>query len=475
MADKDVTIAQLVLNVDLLRCHVQRLEQANGELQQENQRLRDQIARLNKDSHNSSKPPSSDIVKPPKPKLPKGQTRRKQGAQPGHDKHQREAFPPDQVDRTVDHELPFHQARGVVRLDSWQIVQQVDLLVKPFEVVEHRVRQYLNLRTGQVLTTPLPAEVAEGGLLGPRLTALVAFQKAACHMSYTTIQQFFHEVLGLTICRGQLAKTVSKVSGALEVPYDQVYQALRDQDHLGIDETGHKDQGDLMWTWCFDAPTFTVFRIDPSRGSAVLRLVLGEMFGGSIGCDYYTAYRKYVGDTAVLVQYCMAHLIREIRFLAESGVDRVRRWAQRLLNLLKAMFGTLHRRQSLTVRRFDRRMEGLRRMFLRRVRRPPADKPATQLARRFRRAAAQRYFLFLTKPGVEPTNNGTERAIRQVVIDRRVTQGTRGNRGQRWWERIWTVLATCRKQGRNGYQFIQETLLAYWMGLPCPSLLTQEL
>ena len=95
-----------------------------------------------------------------------------------------------------------------------------------------------------------------------------------------------------------LGKTVGKVSGVLEVPYEQLYQALRDQDHLGIDETGHTDQGDLMWTWCLDAPAFTVFRIDPSRGSAVLRKLLGEMFGGSVGCDYYTAYRKHMGDTA---------------------------------------------------------------------------------------------------------------------------------------------------------------------------------
>jgi hypothetical protein len=64
------------------------------------------------------------------------------------------------------------------------------------------------------------------------------------------------------------------------------------------------------------------------------------------------------------------------------------------------------------------------------------------LADRFKKHGDS-YFTFLTTPGVEPTNNRTEQAIRHVVIDRRITQGTRGHRGQRWCERAWTTLATC--------------------------------
>ena len=76
-------------------------------------------------------------------------------------------------------------------------------------------------------------------------------------------------------------------------------------------------------------------------------------------------------------------------------------------------------------------------------------------------------------PNVEPTNNGTEREIRQVVIDRHTTQGTRGTNGQDWWERIWTVLATCRKQHRSAYQYIHQALIAHWTNQPSPSLLPE--
>ena len=63
---------------------------------------------------------------------------------------------------------------------------------------------------------------------------------------------------------------------------------------------------------------------------------------------------------------------------------------------------------------------------------------------------------------MEPTNNGTEREIRHTVIDRRITQGTRSDKGMRWWERIWTVIATCKKQQKNVFEFLHDSVLAHW-------------
>jgi len=72
--------------------------------------------------------------------------------------------------------------------------------------------------------------------------------------------------------------------------------------------------------------------------------------------------------------------------------------------------------------------------------------------------------------GVEPTNNATERAIRQPVLQRRITQGTRSERGLRWCERSWTAAATGSQQGRSTFRFFRDALAAYLA--PAPSLLT---
>jgi transposase len=80
----------------------------------------------------------------------------------------------------------------------------------------------------------------------------------------------------------------------------------------------------------------------------------------------------------------------------------------------------------------------------------------------------------VTTPGVEPTNNLAEQAIRFVVIDRHITQGTRGATGQRWCERIWSVLATCAQQGRSAWGYLLEAVQAHFDGQPVPSLLPAE-
>jgi transposase len=464
MDDKDIIIARLTEQNALLLRQV-------AELTSRVRQLEDEIARLKKNSSNSSKPPSSDIVKPKPAKRTRRNVKRKRGGQHGHRKHVRPDFTPEQVDEIVAYELP--ETAGLQPLDDWRVIQQVALVERPFVVTEHRARRYRCRRTGRTVTAPLPPAVVRGGLLGPRLSALAAYQKGACHMSYTTIAAFLRDVLGVAVSRGHLAKVVGKVGRTLDGAYEELLERLRRQPRLGVDETGHKDNGENHWTWCFRAEGFAVFKIAPSRGSKVLREVLGETFGGVLGCDYFSAYRKYMADAGATVQFCLAHLVREVRFLAEHADKVVARWGGKLLDHLRELFGTLHRAERYTASGFARRMDAIRRAFLRQVRRPPPRSAARPLARRFKTHGAS-YFTFLTTPGVAPTNNLTEQAIRSVVIDRRITQGTRGQRGRRWCERIWTVLATCAAQNRSAFTFLLDSVNAAWTNHPGPSLLPQK-
>jgi len=471
-------MAQVLLQMDLLRSQVLALEQTNARLQREvqqlradNQKLQDQIARLQRDSSTSSKPPSSDIVKPPKKKPPRGQHQRQIGGQQGHPRQERIPFPPEEIGPVKCHELSGRQAQGLIPREDWFVLQQVDLVDKPYVVTEYRARKYQDPRTGRIVIAPLPAAVKAAGLVGPRLSALAAYQKGDCHMSYSTIQRFWNEVLGIPISRGQLVNVVQKAAAAFETPYTELRVALVEQTYLGVDESGHKDQGDRLWTWCFRAPAFTVFHIDPSRGSDVLKAILTETFGGVLGSDYFSAYHKYLSDCGVLIQFCWAHLIRDIRFLAEHRDQSLQIWGNKLLGWVRRLFETWHRAGQRTAAGFARTMDRLRRGFLQAVRRPPGRSEARTLADRFRGREADNYFHFLTTPGIEPTNNQTEQAIRHIVIDRHITQGTRGQRGQQWCQRVWTVLATCRQQHRRVFDFFCQALHAPFRHEPAPSLL----
>ena len=225
-----------------------------------------------------------------------------------------------------------------------------------------------------------------------------------------------------------------------------------------------------LWSWCFRASEFTVFHIDPSRGSEVLKQILTETFGGVIGSDYFSAYHKYMTDCYVSIQFCWAHLIRDIRFLAEHISASLQHWGKKLLHLVKTLFDTWHRAETMTEAGFARSMDRIRRAFLKVVRRPPQQSEALTLAARFRGKAAENYFRFLTMPGIEPTNNLTEQQIRHIVIDRHITQGTRGEAGQRWSERVWTVIATCKQQNRNIFDFFCHAIEANFRQQTAPSL-----
>ena len=102
----------------------------------------------------------------------------------------------------------------------------------------------------------------------------------------------------------------------------------------------------------------------------------------------------------------------------------------------------------------------------------PPSRHAQAMAKRLREARGE-YFTFVTTPGVEPTNNLAEQAIRFVVIDRHITQGTRSEAGQRWCERIWTVMATCAQQGRSVFEYLEAAVGAYFEGEAAPSLLAE--
>lgn len=459
-------VEQLVSRVAALEARVQQLEQRNADLEA-------QLAKARKDSSTSSKPPSSDIVKPPKPPSIRRRGKRKGGGQPGHPKHERLAIAPDQLDAIWEYTLSACPdcggglGKGPVEP---RVVQQVELVAKPVWIEEHRALGGWCPRCGKVHFPDFPAEVDKGGLVGPRLTAHIGYLKGACHASYTTIQRYVQEVLGVPLSTGQLAKLVGKVSTALEAPYQGLLETLPSEARLNVDETGHKDNGHNYWTWCFRAHLYTLFKVDPSRGSDVLLDVLGKEFGGVIGADYFSAYRKYMGDYGIEVQFCLAHLIRDVKYLTTLSDQATQKYGNNMLDRLRQLFRVIHRQERMSEPAFQRALERARKDLVWTAKHPPHTSAAANIAERFRKHG-DAYFRFITTPGIDPTNNLAEQAIRFVVIDRRITQGTRGEAGRKWSERIWTTIATCAQQGRSVLEFLQQAVDAHFAGQPSPSLL----
>jgi hypothetical protein len=230
-----------------------------------------------------------------------------------------------------------------------------------------------------------------------------------------------------------------------------------------------------------------------------IRDVLGEELNCVLGCDYYSAYHKYMKDFGITVQFCIAHLIREIKYLSGLPDAETRTYGKKLLAAVRDMFGIIHLSACLPERvrsqsgnaqaddrgnmapdAFDLAMEHARESIMHaalddvpsRLDKNGRElkREAFNMARRFRKNG-KAYFEFITTPGIAPTNNLAEQAVRFVVIDRRITQGTRSEKGRETNERLWTVVGTCALQGRSAFEFILAAVHAHFHGEPEPSLL----
>lgn len=458
--------AKKCANCQRLSAQVARLEAQVAE-------LREQVARGQKNSATSSKPPSSDIVKPPKPTAT-AETRTR-GGQPGHAGHERPLVSRDQLSGGIEtyvlEDCPTCGHRLQRSSTAPRVVQQIEIETVPLTITEHQAHASWCPHCQRMHYAALPWGVERGGLVGPRLATVIAYMKGVCHASFSTVRRFLRDVVGVTISRGGLAKIIRRVSQALAEPYQELWDQLPQAARLNVDETGHPDQGERLWTWCFRAELYTLFHIDMRRSSGVLLDVLGAEFDGVLGCDYFGAYRRYMRECTIVVQFCLAHFIRDVKFLMTLPDARDRAYGKRLRNALRRLFGVIHQRETMTPFGFTLLLEAERDRVLRLgTTDVPPTRASQNLARRLEQHGAA-YFTFVTTPDVAPTNNLAEQAIRFVVLDRHVTQGTRGETGQRWCERIWTVIATCTQQAQSVFEYLLAAVTAWYEQEPVPSLL----
>jgi transposase len=138
---------------------------------------------------------------------------------------------------------------------------------------------------------------------------------------------------------------------------------------------------------------------------------------------------------------------------------------------MREMFAVIHRRDTYSAEDFVVELQNAGdELVAQAIYRVPSTNEAQNLAERFARHGTN-YLRFITTPGVEPTNNLVEQAIRFVVIDRLVTQGSRSEAGRRWLERIWSTMATCAQQGRSVFEFLVESVQSHFNGYSGPTLL----
>lgn len=460
--------AQVVRLQVLLGAALERIRQ----LEEENAQLRE---RLRQNSTNSSKPPSEDPAGTARLQKKK-RTGRRPGGQPGHPKHERELVPTEQVQHVVEL-LPERCKKCQRRLSGQDATPQrhqvVEIPPVAAQVTEYRCHQLECTQCGTLTRAEVPCEAAS--TFGERLGGLVCLLVGKYRLSTRLVSEALSDIVGVKLSVGSVSNLEQEMSAALQVPMAQAEQYVRQADIVNGDETGwlegvKKGRAARAWLWVFATSLVVVFRIATSRGSQVVKQVLGEDFTGFLISDRWSAYDWY--DPG-LRQLCWAHLTRDFQgFIERGGVGG--RIGRELMAERNRMFRWWHRVREGSLERkvFQKRMRKVEKRVgeLLREAQAYAEPKTAGMAKQILKLE-KCLWVFVDVPGVEPTNNYGERTLRQGVIYRKISFGTRSAQGSRFIERILMVVTTLKQQKRNALEFLKEALWAYRRGQSPPSLL----
>lgn len=455
--------------------YIERLEKENAELRTRIEKQRKRVEELERllgvNSRNSSKPPSSD---PPKtsPKTTK-RRRRKRGAKKGHQPYSRELLPPEKVTNWIKLE-PKQCVCGSTCLESCDQEplrhQIIDIPPIVPEVTEY-IQYVCQCRDcGEFVYAPLPDRVKrthfDSGVL-----AVVAILTGVLNTSKRKALAVINEVFSVPMSLGGLSNCESQISDALSQPYNESLGHVRDQDVAHADETGwRRGNRQRGWLWTLCGTTAVVFMVHAKRGRQAACQLLGN-FLGTLVSDRWCGYSFFVG----IRQICWAHLKRDFKAISETtgGLGRIGEelhyLAKKILKLRKRV-----RDGTLQWRTFQNRMTPLMRHVEELLTEGAAGND--KLSGKCRDILKHREHLwtFVKDQNVEPTNNTAERAVRQGVLWRKLSFGTQSERGARYVERILTVCATCRLQGRSIIEYLRDACNCHLAGIPAPSLITHE-
>ena len=441
--DQEETIKRLLETID-------QLKRENDQLRRENELLRRRIIELEArlaQYENAHTPPS----------LKRGGNRKKGHAEGDKDKgkpgqkvgHKGLTRPTAKPDRQVHVTKDFCPDCGAKLGDPFRVESKIIEEIpepQPVIVTEYKIAHYIcPCCKSEVVADD--SSCPKEGMFGNNTIAQVALLKYGDRLPHRKIQDALKRVYGLVISPATIFDLTRRAADAVQPEYDAILSRIRGAQVLYVDETSIDVQGENHWIWVFTTPTDTFFVIRKSRGMKVLIEVLTRRFKGTIVCDGWKSYSGFTNR----IQRCWAHLLRESKDLAEKIPE-----AALLHGALRSIYDQLIDALKTDPPPGDRRVlwylarARLNQLLSREYANLKVKSFIGKISNGF-----EYWFTFVIQPGVEPTNNRAERALRENVVLRKIIGTLRNSKGTSIHERLMSVIATWSLQGLDTLQMLR--------------------
>jgi transposase len=451
------------------------LEEHAAELEAENAALREQVwallervqdleARLAKDSHNSSKPPSSDGLKR-KTKSLRQKSGKKAGGQLGHrgETLHLVATPDEVIEHRPTHcpqcQTPLEDAE--VALRERRQVHELPPAVR-LQITEHQALHVRCPRCAHVSVGAFPSEAPSRAQYGAGVRAVAVYLVEEQHLPLGRVQQLLSDLWRMRLGRGTLVRWIAQAARVLEPVERRIKDGLRQARVVHHDETGVRRAGQLAWAHVTSTGRLTHYAIHPKRGHAALEHIgILPAFAGVSVHDGWSSYGLYTTCRHAL---CHVHHLRELTFLEEQYQQA---WAADMKTLLREMKAATEQARAgggvclPAAERADfvGRYHALVAAGL--AANPPphgqrrpgqrgrlAQSPARNLLERLL-FQQQAVLAFLDDLAIPFDNNQAERDLRGLKIQQKVSGCFRSDWGSEAYATIRGYLATLRKQGQS--------------------------
>jgi transposase len=459
------TIDSLSDEIGRLKRQVSRLKAALGEARGEVDWLRRRNTELEKlvtkDSHNSSRPPSTDLPWAKRTKSLRRPSGRRVGGQPGHaGRTLRLTLKPQRV---ISHrpQQCRHCSSSLIGIQGSSVErrQVVELVPAKLRVTEHRAEIVRCSSCGRRTKAGFPSGVSATVQYGPSIMARALYLHDYQLLPYARAAEAMRELFGCAISAGTLSTAVRRCAAGLIQTEVKIKRGLRRAAVIHADETGLRVNQKLAYVHVASSDRLTHYAADVRRGKAAIdEIDILPAYRGTCVHDGWLSYTHYPSCRHAL---CGAHLLRELTYFEELS-EMTKAWAAPLKELLLEMKGVAEREDAPVP---AWRVEGLTARYDRlvaegQVAPPPPDVPplawkqARSLLRRLERRKEE-VLRFLSDPSVPFDNNLAERDLRMVKLQQKVSGCFRTDEGARRFCRLRSYVSTARKQGRGVLQALE--------------------